>query len=451
MSRSPAAALVLASLLVGCAHGSTADELAPEASGEDASVVDAPAGDAARPWPDAASDAAGRDASDDRSATSDASGSDAADAADARDATSDADAADARDVGVDVGVDAGAVVRACPAGTFVIGIALDGTAVCSTLAGAVRGFVDGSCSAYLGWRDSCNGCSDPPTKWGSAGATSCANGAGVDDVCIAPTADGQTIQLFGVNADGDVNDDDKFYVGLRCEGSTTPAASGDCPLGQFATSFSSDGKPSCADPSAAARDAIHRDCFVYAGWQDSCNGCTSAPKKWDRTTGDACENLVGPNGDQCIVANLGGDDVRLLGLDFDGNVDANDEIYLGMRCVPGTEPAPPPMAQACADGEAATGFDGAGKLVCAPVAPAVHAWFAKSCWLYLGWQDSCGGCSSPPTKWGRVSESDCANGVGADATCATYTLGAVDVPMFGLNPDGNVDDNDMLHFGLRCF
>jgi hypothetical protein len=54
-------------------------------------------------------------------------------------------------------------------------------------------------------------------------------------------------------------------------------------------------------------------------------------------------------------------------------------------------------------------------------------------------------------KWGRVSPTTCANGAGADNTCTMQTLGSTSLPMFGLNFDGDVDNNDLLNLGLHCF
>ena len=50
-----------------------------------------------------------------------------------------------------------------------------------------------------------------------------------------------------------------------------------------------------------------------------------------------------------------------------------------------------------------------------------------------------------------MSPTTCANGAGADNTCTTQTLGSTSLPMFGLNFDGDVDNNDLLNLGLHCF
>jgi len=260
------------------------------------------------------------------------------------------------------------------------------------------------------------------------------------------------VQLFGVNPDGDVDGNDVLYAGIACTAPAGAARTGGCPAGQFATGFDAAGQPLCVAPDAAARTSIGRDCFLYGGWRDECPGCTvTPPTKWDRVNDSLCENLVGLNGDTCTLPSLGGATVRMLGLDFDGDVNDDDQIYVGLRCEASGGAQGSGAVDACPRDEAAYGIGGNGALLCAPVAPVVHAYFTSSCYLYLGWQDSCGGCTRPPVKWGRVSPTMCANGAGADNTCTTQTLGSTTLPMFGLNFDGDVDGNDLLNLGLHCF
>lgn len=371
------------------------------------------------------------------------------------------------DVRPDVGVDAGVVApeaavdsgvipdaggRRCPAGMFVTGLAAGGALVCSDLADAVRRYVDGSCRVHVGWQDSCSGCAGPPTKWGSVGGSTCANGTGIDNTCITASAGATQVPLFGLNPDGDVDANDVLYAGIACSAPANPTRMGGCPAGQFSTGFDGAGQPICAAPDPAARTAVGRDCFLYGGWRDECSGCTvTPPTKWDRVNDTVCQNLVAPNGDTCTLPSLGGASVRMLGLDFDGNVNNDDQIYVGLRCEASGGTQGSGAVDACPRDQAAYGLGAGGALLCAPVAPAVHAYFTSSCYLYLGWLDSCDGCTRPPVKWGRVSATTCSNGAGAENTCTTQTLGSTSLPMFGLNFDGNVDDNDMLNLGLHCF
>ena len=107
-------------------------------------------------------------------------------------------------------------------------------------------------------------------------------------------------------------------------------------------------------------------------------------------------------------------------------------------------------ASACPAGWFATGLDFEQKLVCSPIAAAARDAIHGGCSLYLGWRDECTGCNLPPTKWGRTSPAGCANGVGADNTCTEPTLDGTKVQLFGLSPDGDVNDDDKIHLGFHC-
>jgi hypothetical protein len=330
----------------------------------------------------------------------------------------------------------------------VTGVDAGGTVVCSSLGDAITSYINTSCSVYFGWQDSCDGCTTDPTKWGSSNGDSCQLGPGADDTCTAPTVGSSAVPLFGLNPDGNVNGDDKLHFGLHCAAPPAPP-SGGCAAGQFATGFGSDGTPVCADPSSSARKVINTECFLYSGWRDNCDGCALDPTKFDRVNDGACESLAGA-GDVCTVQSLDGSSIRMSGIDFDGDVDGNDKIYTGFRCEPGQGP-PAGAVTSCPSGEAVIGLAADGSLACAPIAPAAHSYFTGNCWLYVGWLDSCGGCTDPPAKWGRVREGACENGVGADDTCTAPVLGTQTITLFGLNPNGDVDGNDLMYFGMKCF
>jgi hypothetical protein len=102
--------------------------------------------------------------------------------------------------------------QACSAGSYVSGIDANGDVVCSSLAG----YVNANCVLYFGWRDACDGCTSGPFKWGQVRPSGCANGAGANDTCESVLLGTETIDLFGLNTDGDVADDDKFYLGFKC-------------------------------------------------------------------------------------------------------------------------------------------------------------------------------------------------------------------------------------------
>lgn len=100
----------------------------------------------------------------------------------------------------------------CPSGQFLSGLTSGGGPVCSDIAPRIREVVRSQCFVYLGWRDNCSGCGDAPAKWGRVSQAGCTNLAGGSNVCI--TAGG--INLYGVNTDGGVDDNDQFYIGLNC-------------------------------------------------------------------------------------------------------------------------------------------------------------------------------------------------------------------------------------------
>lgn len=345
------------------------------------------------------------------------------------------------------GADGGAS-QACDAGKFVTGVDAKGGLVCAAIDDAARTAIDDGCSVYFGWHDSCDACGLAPTKWGYAGATGCANGAGTDDTCTMPSLGSDAIDLFGLNPDGDVNDDDKLYAGFHCVTGSTTAAPGPCGPGDLVTAL--DGQSvTCTPLSGAVLGYVRESCSLYFGWQDSCSGCTTPPTKWGRANDQGCVNGAGTN-DTCTIENLGGETVNLFGLNTDGDVNDDDQFYVGLHCNP---PAPDgtTVKGACPPGQFVVGTLADGSVTCQSVAPLVATVFASRCRVYLGWQDSCGGCTTPPVKWGYAGDGACMNGAGANDTCTTPLFEGVMVNLFGLNPDGNVDDNDKLYLGFRCF
>jgi hypothetical protein len=111
----------------------------------------------------------------------------------------------------------GTATGSCPAGQYVTRVNKNGTLVCAGAASFVEGYVRGSCNLFFGWLDNCNGCSSAPSKWGKTNDTACLNGAGTDDTCTTAVLGTETVNLFGLNTDGGVDDNDKFYMGLSCQ------------------------------------------------------------------------------------------------------------------------------------------------------------------------------------------------------------------------------------------
>jgi hypothetical protein len=107
----------------------------------------------------------------------------------------------------------------CPANQFMTGIDAEGRPICGGLPVAVlRDYVNTNCYLYFGWRDSCDGCTAEPFKAGRVrGAFSGCSSTGADSGCAVHALFGQSVELFGLNTDGNVGNDDKFWVGLKCQ------------------------------------------------------------------------------------------------------------------------------------------------------------------------------------------------------------------------------------------
>ncbi len=106
---------------------------------------------------------------------------------------------------------------ACPAGQFVVGLEVDGSLVCSDLQEASMTAFRERCSLFAGWKDSCDACTDAPMKWGRVRDGECVNNSQPDDSCSTTVLDNQTVDLYGLNLDGIVDSNDKFYMGFRCQ------------------------------------------------------------------------------------------------------------------------------------------------------------------------------------------------------------------------------------------
>ncbi|MBZ0234232.1 MAG: hypothetical protein K8M05_18020, partial [Deltaproteobacteria bacterium] len=203
----------------------------------------------------------------------------------------------------------------------------------------------------------------------------------------------------------------------------------------------------CAPVAEAAIAYVGGRCELHLGWRDSCDGCTTAPSKWGHANDAACQNGAGAD-NTCTTTTLGGEAVNLFGLNPDGDVDGNDKLYLGLACAATDANVSTSMTE-CPAGRFVVGTNADGSFSCAEP-PAFSAYVRDRCTLFFGWRDSCDACTQPPTKWGSVGTTACANGAGADNTCSDTTLGDVAMPLFGLSTDGDVNGDDTLYVGFRC-
>ncbi|MCE9576561.1 MAG: hypothetical protein K8W52_25655 [Deltaproteobacteria bacterium] len=220
----------------------------------------------------------------------------------------------------------------CAPGWAITGKSGD-TWMCGPIAEAAVGYVRSQCAVYLGWQDSCDGCTSPPVKWGFANDAGCTNGAGANDTCTTTTLAGEPVNLFGLSMGGDVDGNDKLHIGLSCAAATTPPGPSKttCPAGQFVIGTNVDGSFQCADPAAVFAAYVGTHCALFFGWHDSCDGCTAAPVKWGKTGTATCENGAGAD-DTCGAMTLGAATVQMFGLSPDGNVNGDDTLYVGFRC-----------------------------------------------------------------------------------------------------------------------
>jgi hypothetical protein len=338
--------------------------------------------------------------------------------------------------------------QACAEGTFALGLDDAGKLICGAIDEGVVTALHASCSLYFGWRDSCNNCMEGPDKWGRVGGEACENGAGSDGSCLSLTVGDEPLPLYGVSTDGDVNGDDKFYVGLHCPTLGESAAPGPCEPGEVVVSWNESGYFTCYPIARLVGRYVAESCTAYLGWRDSCDGCSEPPTKWGRSEMFTCANGAGDDG-TCATPLLGGRWVTTFGVNPDGNVNNDDKFYAGLHCKARDDGKVDALG-ACPPGTALVGIEADTSLVCASPAPAVASIVRKKCFVYLGWRDSCDGCNEPPTKWGRASSETCELLGGADSGCVTATLDGVSVPMVAVNTDGDVNGDDKFYAGFRC-
>lgn len=336
------------------------------------------------------------------------------------------------------------LVGSCPAGSFVTGVDANGL-VCTPFVDLALAAMRASCRIFLGWRDSCDGCTLAPTKWGAARTGACDVGNGS---CTTALLGGKNVSLYGLLTDGDVNDDDKFYVGFSCDAVDPTPTPGPCGPGAVASEIQGGQVTKCIPAAAYALGYVRQSCSLYAGWIDNCSGCTTAPTRWGRVGAATCSNGVGTT-NTCTTATLGAyPSVQLFGLNTGGDVDGNDKFHIGLRCEPAT-PAESTAASACPPGQLVAGVSTNG-VTCKSPDPDALTTFRDRCGVYFGWRDQCPSCTLAPSKWGLAREGFCQNGLGANGTCVPTTLGGNAVYLYGLNTAGDVNGDDRFYVGLHC-
>ncbi len=340
------------------------------------------------------------------------------------------------------------VPSSCPANQFATGFDAAGALICAPIDSAAKAVVNEQCTVFAGWRDSCDGCITAPSKWGQTKSGSCENGLGVGNTCSVATLGSASVSLFGLDLDGDVNGDDKFYLGLRCQtiAELPVVADPQCEPGSFLSGIAGDGQ--CVRAHSIVSQYARDQCRVYYGWRDSCSGCTVAPSKFGRGSTESCTNGAGA-ANTCINTAIAGGELHLFGLNTDGDVNEDDKFYVGLQCDGGVSEVAT-EDDTCASDKLVTAVLADGRIECtSPILEAETA-IQNDCHLYYGWRDNCSGCSNPPTKWGRVSTASCSNGTGVNNTCNSFDVGDTIAPLFGLNTAGNVNGDDKFYFGFQC-
>lgn len=105
--------------------------------------------------------------------------------------------------------------KGCAAGSVMTGISTAGEPICANLNLLMKDYINANCRIYFGWSDSCTTCTTQQ-KSGWVEAAECKSVAGANGSCSDANIDGTVVKLFGLNTTGDVDGNDKFYVGFRC-------------------------------------------------------------------------------------------------------------------------------------------------------------------------------------------------------------------------------------------
>ncbi|NUO54642.1 MAG: hypothetical protein HOV80_37860 [Polyangiaceae bacterium] len=320
---------------------------------------------------------------------------------------------------------------------------VDGMLVCEALTAKINAAIDVGCDIQLGWGDQCDtGCTDPPDKQGRTSLTECQE-SGSDNDCRDHDLGGVSVQTFGMNLDGAVGFDDRFYTGFICDAGDDVEAP--CNDDDVLVTGINGRDPVCSRATRAIYAPL-RDCAFVFGWKDSCDGaCVDPPQK----IGSASANACTPDANSVCLDSPYDAPIDLVSFDLEGGANDDDRFFFGLTCGTAT-PATTKAEGSCPMGQFVNGIYEDGSFRCRSIQEISLAHFTQSCWLYAGWRDFCNGCDDPPTQWGRVRVGECMTGAVDDDACATVMFNGQNVSMFGLSPDGTVDGDDKVFVGLSC-
>lgn len=318
-----------------------------------------------------------------------------------------------------------------------------GNLTCAPLDAEASLALRSGCGVISGWRNVCDaGCTTGPDKWGAVTTDACdPNGSNV--TCDVEDLGGTQVRLLGVEMDFSVDGNDRFYAGFGCLAGNSDVSG--CGASARVTGYAG-GVATCTNVEGAIRDYVRDHCRVVSGWRDGCNGCTDPPSKWGTAGNGVCTQGAG---NTCGIHDLDGTQFYLTSFDADGDVNGDDTFYWGLRCDDAAE-STTLAVDTCPAGRFVTGIAPSGELECSLLDEAVLTYVRGKCALYAGWLDGCGGCTDTPAKWGFARDGQCDVGVGTDNVCVTMMVDNQVVNLFGLNADGNVDDNDKFHVGFTC-
>ncbi len=107
------------------------------------------------------------------------------------------------------------VAATCPTGLLARGTDGLGNLICASPLPDAAVTLNASCRVFVGYRNECQTCTDPPARWAHASGLDCVPGP--SSACIDATLNGTLVHLASFGLTGDVNDNDRFYLGFRCD------------------------------------------------------------------------------------------------------------------------------------------------------------------------------------------------------------------------------------------
>jgi hypothetical protein len=325
--------------------------------------------------------------------------------------------------------------QACSAGQVVRGVKPDGTPICvldkdttysgANFAASGQGCAVGQVVNGIGLDGTVTCSPDKDTTYSGANFALSSKTCGSGQVQKGVDSAGQPICVTDAN---------NLYSGTDFALSNRA-----CAVGQYVSGVAADGTPTCAPDkdttyTGATFALSNRSCAVgqVVKGIDAAGNLVCATDA-DTTYTGATFAL---SNKQCAIGQV------IRGFDASGNplcaTDANN-TYTGANFALSNT--------LCAAGQYQRGTDASGNPVCA----ALKDFINSSCYVYFGWIDSCGGCTNPPTKFGRVNDTGCTTN-GTDNYCALFTLPGITetIRMLGINTDGTVNDDDKFYVGFKC-